>query len=97
MAKKADLLAEAAKLGVKVTEKNTIAEIEAAIASVAEKAAPTAEEALVDAEAELEVAEKTETFEIDRNLFYSKTFKLLKSIRSALMYLSFLVYIKKSP
>lgn len=36
--------------------------------------------------------EKTETFEIDRNLFYSKTFKLLKSIRSAVMYLSFLVH-----
>lgn len=35
MAKKADLLAEAAKLGVEVSEKNTIAEIEAAIASAA--------------------------------------------------------------
>jgi len=33
MAKKADLLAEAAKLNLEVTEKNTIAEIEAAIAS----------------------------------------------------------------
>src|SRR5690606_4230340 len=32
MAKKADLLAEAKKLGLEVTEKNTIAEIEAAIA-----------------------------------------------------------------
>ncbi len=62
MAKKADLLAEAAKLNLEVTEKNTIAEIEAAIASAAEKAAPTTEEALVDAEAELEVAEKTEAF-----------------------------------
>lgn len=35
MAKKADLLAEAKKLGVEVTEKNTIAEIETAIASAA--------------------------------------------------------------
>lgn len=62
MAKKADLLAEAAKLGVEVSEKNTIAEIEAAIANAAEAEAPTAEEAVVDAEAELDVAEKTETF-----------------------------------
>ncbi len=35
MAKKADLLAEAASLGLTVTEKNTIAEIEAAIGSAA--------------------------------------------------------------
>lgn len=35
MAKKADLLAEAAKLNLEVTEKNTIAEIEAAIAGAA--------------------------------------------------------------
>ncbi|HEX7483517.1 MAG TPA: 50S ribosomal protein L1, partial [Candidatus Saccharimonadales bacterium] len=35
MAKKADLLAEAAKLKLDVTEKNTIAEIEAAIAGAA--------------------------------------------------------------
>lgn len=39
-----------------------------------------------------EWTEKTETYEIDHQLFYDKTFKLLKSIRSALMYLSFLVY-----
>jgi large subunit ribosomal protein L1 len=62
MAKKADLLAEAAKLNLEVSEKNTIAEIEAAIANAAEAAAPTVEEAVVDAEAELAVAEKTETF-----------------------------------
>lgn len=62
MAKKADLLAEAKKLGVKVTEKNTIAEIEAAMANAREAAAPTAEEAVVEAEAELEVAEKQETY-----------------------------------
>lgn len=62
MAKKADLLAEAKKLNLEVSEKNTIAEIEAAIANASEAAAPTAEEALVDAEAELEVAEKTEAF-----------------------------------
>ncbi len=36
--------------------------------------------------------EKSETFEIDRSLFYDKTFKLLKLSRSALMYLSFLIY-----
>lgn len=36
--------------------------------------------------------EKNETFEIDRDLFYDKTFKLLKLSRSALMYLSFLIY-----
>jgi large subunit ribosomal protein L1 len=35
MAKKADLLAEATKLGLKLTDKNTIAEIEAAIAGAA--------------------------------------------------------------
>ena len=34
MAKKADLLVKAKELGVNVTEKNTIAEIEAAIAEV---------------------------------------------------------------
>lgn len=62
MAKKADLLAEAKKLGLEVSEKNTIAEIEAAMANAAEKAAPTAEEAVVDAEAEEAVAEKEETF-----------------------------------
>ncbi len=42
MAKKADLLAEATKLGLKLTDKNTIAEIEAAIAGAA-----TTEEASV--------------------------------------------------
>ena len=62
MAKKADLLAEAKDLGLKVTDKNTIAEIEAAIANAAESTAPTTEEATVDAEAEEVVAEKEETF-----------------------------------
>ena len=62
MAKKADLLAEASKLGLEVSEKNTIAEIEAAIANAAEASTPTAEEAVVDAEAEAAVAEKEETF-----------------------------------
>lgn len=37
-------------------------------------------------------SEKTETFEIDRSFFYDKTFKLLKLSRSALMYLSFLIF-----
>lgn len=62
MAKKADLLAEASKLGLEVSEKKTIAEIEAAIANAAEASAPTTEEAVVDAEAEVAVAEKEETF-----------------------------------
>ncbi len=57
MAKKADLLAEAKTLGLEVTEKNTIAEIEAAIA-----AAPAAENdtALVELEREEVVAEKAD-------------------------------------
>lgn len=41
MAKKADLLEEAKTLGLEVTEKNTIAEIEAAIASATAVEAPT--------------------------------------------------------
>jgi large subunit ribosomal protein L1 len=43
MAKKAELLAEAEKLNLEVTEKNTIAEIEAAIASASNEEAPKAE------------------------------------------------------
>jgi len=43
MAKKADLLEEAKTLGVTVTEKNTIAEIEAAIAGVAKQPSEAAE------------------------------------------------------
>lgn len=43
MAKKADLLEEAKTLGLEVTEKNTIAEIEAAIASAAKEEAPVEE------------------------------------------------------
>lgn len=53
MAKKADLLEEANKLGLEVTEKNTVAEIEAAIAGAA---APTEEVT----EAPVEVAEVAE-------------------------------------
>jgi large subunit ribosomal protein L1 len=45
MAKKADLLEEAKKLNLEVTEKNTIAEIEAAIAGAAAPKAEVAEEA----------------------------------------------------
>lgn len=41
MAKKADLLAEAKQLGLEVTEKNTIAQIEAAIAEAPKAEAPT--------------------------------------------------------
>lgn len=47
MAKKADLLAEAAKLNLEVTEKNTIAEIEAAIAAAAPAEAPVKEDVKV--------------------------------------------------
>lgn len=51
MAKKADLLAEAAKLKLDVTEKNTIAEIEAAIANVsAPEASEATEESIIKAE-----------------------------------------------
>ncbi|MAU34225.1 50S ribosomal protein L1 [Candidatus Saccharibacteria bacterium] len=50
MAKKAELLEKAAELGLKVTEKNTIAEIEAAIADTA-KAEVVAEEAPATAKA----------------------------------------------
>ena len=49
MAKKADLLEEAAKLNLEVTEKNTIAEIEAAIAG-ADAPAAAVEVAEVEAE-----------------------------------------------
>lgn len=62
MAKKADLLAEAQKLGLEVTEKNTIAQIEAAIAeaapSVEVEAAPEVTEA---AEAPAEAVEEART------------------------------------
>lgn len=52
MAKKADLLAEAAKAGLELSEKNTIAEIEAALASVGNEAAAEAStEEVVVAEA----------------------------------------------
>jgi large subunit ribosomal protein L1 len=69
MAKKAELLIEAKKLGLKVTEKNTIAEIEAAIATVpapvtkieetkeekvVAKAGKRSEKALAEAEAKAE-------------------------------------------
>lgn len=48
MAKKADLLAEAAKLNLEVSDKNTIAEIEAAIAGAAPAEAPVEAEALAE-------------------------------------------------
>lgn len=59
MAKKADLLEKANGLGLDVTEKNTIAEIEAAIANV-ENTADASE--LLEAEAEEAVADKADTF-----------------------------------
>jgi large subunit ribosomal protein L1 len=49
MAKKADLLAQAAALGLKLTEKNTIAEIESAIASVDAPAAEIVSAVVEDA------------------------------------------------
>ena len=48
MAKKAELLEEAKKLNLEVTDKNTIAEIEAAIAGVAKPAEEVKEEAKTD-------------------------------------------------
>lgn len=60
MAKKADLLIQAEGLGLKVTDKNTIAQIEAAIASVTTPAAEVAEAAV---EAPVEEA-TTETAEV---------------------------------
>ncbi len=57
MAKKADLLAEASKLGLEVSDKNTIAEIEAAIAGAADKPVEVVEETAE--EVTTEVAEKT--------------------------------------
>jgi large subunit ribosomal protein L1 len=76
MAKKADLLAEAAKLKLDVTEKNTIAEIEAAIAGAAPadeateapkeekataKAGKRSEKALAEAEAKAEKEARKES------------------------------------
>lgn len=40
--------------------------------------------------------QETETYEIDRGLFEDKTFKILKLSRSALMYLSYLIYEEES-
>ncbi len=56
MAKKAELLEKAAELKLEVSEKNTIAEIEAAIAGAAQ------EEAAVEAEQAEVVAEKADTY-----------------------------------
>lgn len=50
MAKKADLLAEAKKLGLEVTEKNTIAEIEAAINSAPKQESTEATEEVAEVE-----------------------------------------------
>lgn len=56
MAKKADLLAKAATLGLDMTEKNTIAQIEAAIANV--ENAPNASEAIAVEQEEKEATAK---------------------------------------
>ena len=58
MAKKAELLEKAKEYGLKMTDKNTIAEIEAAIAET--QAQPTVEEQIVEDEREEVVAEKDE-------------------------------------
>lgn len=58
MAKKADLLVEAAKAGLAVSEKNTIAEIEAALASAPVVQAEAEDKAAADV---VEVAEVSET------------------------------------
>lgn len=39
--------------------------------------------------------EQTKTYEIDRSLFYDKTFKIIKICRSAIMYLSFCLNIEE--
>lgn len=62
MAKKAELLEQATKLGLEVTEKNTIAEIEAAIANASEVSNGTPEEsAPVESEASGEGKEEVKT------------------------------------
>jgi len=43
-----------------------------------------------------EWTQESETYEIDRGLFEDKTFKMLKLSRSALMYLSYLIYVEES-
>ncbi len=43
-----------------------------------------------------EWSQETETYEIDRGLFEDKTFKILKLSRSALMYLSYMIYGEES-
>lgn len=43
-----------------------------------------------------EWSKKTETYEIDRDLFAEKTIKVIKLSRSALMYLSFMIYEEES-
>lgn len=58
MAKKADLLEEAKKLGLELTEKNTIAEIETAIAGAGKKAAVKDEEVVAERKAETAKAGK---------------------------------------
>lgn len=40
--------------------------------------------------------QETDTYEIERSLFFQKTLKILKLSRSALMYLSFLIYEEES-
>lgn len=40
--------------------------------------------------------QETETFEIERSLFLQKTLKILKLSRSALLYLSFVIYVEES-
>ena len=57
MAKKADLLEEAKKLGLEVSDKNTIAEIEAAIASAPADTATEATEAPAEEVSEVETEE----------------------------------------
>jgi large subunit ribosomal protein L1 len=56
MAKKADLLTEATKLGLSLTEKNTIAEIEEAIAAFVPMEAPESEVAIIEEVAEVKTA-----------------------------------------
>lgn len=58
MAKKADLLEEAKKLGLEVTEKNTIAEIEAAIKNAGDQSGSSADEAQESVEEKSEAVQE---------------------------------------
>lgn len=79
MAKKADLLKEAEKLGLKLTDKNTIAEIEVAISSVDNVASAQAK----DTTSEAEVTEAVETSSSDSETFAKAGKRSAKAVHEA--------------